>query len=79
VAERDSDELPTGKTRRAASATAALGPGTAKLAGSLITSIARSPDRAQELLERRHEELADHALEVLGSLRGGAMRIGQLA
>jgi predicted unusual protein kinase regulating ubiquinone biosynthesis (AarF/ABC1/UbiB family) len=45
----------------------------------MITSIARSPERAQELLEERHEELADHALEVLGSLRGGAMKIGQLA
>jgi predicted unusual protein kinase regulating ubiquinone biosynthesis (AarF/ABC1/UbiB family) len=74
-----SDALPTGKTRRAASATAALGPSTAKLAGSLITNIARSPERSQELLEQRHEELADHALKVLGSLRGGAMKIGQLA
>jgi predicted unusual protein kinase regulating ubiquinone biosynthesis (AarF/ABC1/UbiB family) len=45
----------------------------------LITSVARSPDRAQELLEQRHEELADHALDLLGSLRGGAMKIGQLA
>jgi predicted unusual protein kinase regulating ubiquinone biosynthesis (AarF/ABC1/UbiB family) len=31
------------------------------------------------VLEQRHEELADHALEVLGSLRGGAMKVGQLA
>jgi predicted unusual protein kinase regulating ubiquinone biosynthesis (AarF/ABC1/UbiB family) len=45
----------------------------------MITGIARSPERAQQLLERRHEEVADHALELLGSLRGGAMKIGQLA
>jgi predicted unusual protein kinase regulating ubiquinone biosynthesis (AarF/ABC1/UbiB family) len=76
---RDSDLLPTGKARRAAQATLALGPSTARLAGSLVTSIGRSPERAQELLEQRHEEIADHALELLGSLRGGAMKIGQLA
>jgi predicted unusual protein kinase regulating ubiquinone biosynthesis (AarF/ABC1/UbiB family) len=54
-------------------------PSTARLAGSLIASVGRSPERAQQILEERHEELADHAVEVLGSLRGGAMKIGQLA
>jgi len=45
----------------------------------MISSIARRPERARELLEQRHEELADQALEALGSLRGGAMKLGQLA
>jgi predicted unusual protein kinase regulating ubiquinone biosynthesis (AarF/ABC1/UbiB family) len=76
---RDPKDIPTGKARRAAGTTAALGPSTVKLLGSLIGSVARSPERAQELLEQRHEELAEHALDVLGSLRGGAMKIGQLA
>jgi predicted unusual protein kinase regulating ubiquinone biosynthesis (AarF/ABC1/UbiB family) len=76
---RDRDAIPTGKVRRTAGATAALGPSTLKLAGSLVTSIARDPESAHELLERRHEELADHALGVLANLRGGAMKIGQLA
>jgi hypothetical protein len=31
----------------------------------------RSPERAGDILERRHEEIADHAVEVLGGLRGG--------
>jgi predicted unusual protein kinase regulating ubiquinone biosynthesis (AarF/ABC1/UbiB family) len=44
-----------------------------------VTNIARSPERAQEILEQRHEELADQALAVLGGLRGGAMKLGQLA
>lgn len=75
----DRDAIPTGKTRRAAETTAALGPGGAKLVGSLIASIARSPERAHEILERRHEELADRALGVLAGMKGGAMKVGQLA
>jgi predicted unusual protein kinase regulating ubiquinone biosynthesis (AarF/ABC1/UbiB family) len=76
---RDSDDIPTGKVRRATSTTAALGPSGAKLAGSMIASMARSPERAREVLEQRHMEIADQAVAVLGNLRGGAMKIGQLA
>jgi predicted unusual protein kinase regulating ubiquinone biosynthesis (AarF/ABC1/UbiB family) len=76
---RERNEIPTGKLRRASSTTAALGPSSARLAGSLIASVARQPDRAKELLEARHAEVADQAVEVLGNLRGGAMKIGQLA
>src|SRR5205085_8075867 len=49
------------------------------LAGSLLTNLARSPERAREVLEARHAEVADQVAEVLGNLRGGAMKIGQLA
>jgi predicted unusual protein kinase regulating ubiquinone biosynthesis (AarF/ABC1/UbiB family) len=76
---RDHDHIPTGKVRRATSTTAALGPSSARLAGSLIASLARSPERASEVLQQRHLEVAEQAAEVLGSLRGGAMKIGQLA
>jgi predicted unusual protein kinase regulating ubiquinone biosynthesis (AarF/ABC1/UbiB family) len=79
VTPRDPDAIPTGRARRAAGTTAALGPSTVKLFASVIGSLARSPERAQEVLEQRHEELAEHALDVLGSMRGGAMKIGQLA
>jgi predicted unusual protein kinase regulating ubiquinone biosynthesis (AarF/ABC1/UbiB family) len=76
---REHDQIPTGKMRRATSTTAALGPSSARLAGSLIASLVRSPERAREVLEARHLEVAEQAVEVLGSLRGGAMKIGQLA
>jgi predicted unusual protein kinase regulating ubiquinone biosynthesis (AarF/ABC1/UbiB family) len=49
------------------------------LAGTLIANLARSPERAREILEERHVEVADQAVAVLGTLRGGAMKIGQLA
>ncbi|MGB0094684.1 MAG: AarF/ABC1/UbiB kinase family protein [Solirubrobacteraceae bacterium] len=76
---RERDEIPTGKVSRATSTGAALGPSSAKLAGSLIANLARSPERAREILEERHVEVADQAMAVLGTLRGGAMKIGQLA
>src|SRR4051794_39737555 len=74
-----SDRIPTGRLRRAARTTSALAPGTFKLATSIATSAARDPDKAAEVLSRRHEELADEVVEALSSLRGGAMKIGQLA
>jgi predicted unusual protein kinase regulating ubiquinone biosynthesis (AarF/ABC1/UbiB family) len=76
---RQGDEIPTSKVRRATSATAALGPSGARLAGSMLASLARDPDRARQVLEERHEEVADRTVEVLGNLRGGAMKLGQLA
>jgi len=76
---RDPQAIPTGKARRATKTTAALAPSTVRFFGTLATNVARSPESAQQILERRHEEIADHALEVLGTLRGGAMKLGQLA
>ncbi len=76
---RDRDQIPTGKVRRATSTTAALGPSGARLAGSMIAGLARSPERTREVLEARHIEMAEQAVAVLGNLRGGAMKIGQLA
>jgi predicted unusual protein kinase regulating ubiquinone biosynthesis (AarF/ABC1/UbiB family) len=74
-----SDRIPTGRLRRAARTTSALAPGTLKLATSIATSAGRDPERAAELLARRHEELADEVVDALSSLRGGAMKIGQMA
>jgi predicted unusual protein kinase regulating ubiquinone biosynthesis (AarF/ABC1/UbiB family) len=74
-----SDRIPTGRLRRAAKTTGALAPGTLRLATSIATSAARDPDKAAELLSQRHEQLADEVVDALSSLRGGAMKIGQMA
>ncbi len=76
---RDKDAVPTSKTLRATQATTALAPSTVKFFGTLATNLARSPESAQEMLLQRHEEIADHAVDALGQLRGGAMKIGQMA
>ena len=76
---RDPEAVPTTKAVRATQATTALAPSTVRFFGTLATNLARSPEDAHEVLLRRHEEIADHALEALGQLRGGAMKLGQLA
>jgi predicted unusual protein kinase regulating ubiquinone biosynthesis (AarF/ABC1/UbiB family) len=76
---RDPEAVPTSKTQRATQATTALAPSAVRFFGTLATNLARSPESAQEMLLQRHEEIADHAVETLGQLRGGAMKIGQLA
>src|SRR5581483_4111791 len=73
------DAIPTGKVRRARTTTAALGPSGARLAASLIANLGRSPERARAVMEARHADVADQAVDLLGNLRGGAMKIGQLA
>jgi predicted unusual protein kinase regulating ubiquinone biosynthesis (AarF/ABC1/UbiB family) len=77
--ERPADSLPTGSLRRATKAAGAVGPSSVRFFTTLATNTLRSPDDAYELLLSRHEEIADNALSVLGELRGGAMKIGQLA
>jgi predicted unusual protein kinase regulating ubiquinone biosynthesis (AarF/ABC1/UbiB family) len=57
----------------------ALAPGSVRFLGTLAGNVGRSPERALDLLTKRHEEIADNALAVLGELRGGAMKVGQLA
>src|SRR5438874_775732 len=75
----DHDRMAAGRTRRAVKATTALAPSTTRFFTSLAASLARSPERTAEILEERHIEIADHAAAVLGDLRGGAMKIGQMA
>jgi predicted unusual protein kinase regulating ubiquinone biosynthesis (AarF/ABC1/UbiB family) len=73
------DALPTGRLIRASKAAGAVGPSSVRFFTTLATNVMRSPDDAYELLLRRHEDIADNTLTVLGELRGGALKIGQLA
>jgi predicted unusual protein kinase regulating ubiquinone biosynthesis (AarF/ABC1/UbiB family) len=73
------DALPTGKLIRATKAAGAVAPSSMRFFTTLATNVMRSPEDAGELLLRRHEDIADNALTVLSELRGGAMKIGQLA
>lgn len=77
--EPDADALPTGRFVRATRAAGAVAPSSVRFFTTLATNALRSPDNAGELLLRRHEDIADNALAVLSELRGGAMKIGQLA
>src|SRR4051794_25450648 len=74
-----SDDIPKGRVRRTARVSSAIGAGGARMAGTLATNVARSDARAAELLERRHLEVAERMVEVLGTMKGAAMKLGQLA
>ncbi len=77
--DQDADALPTGRLIRATRAAGAVAPSSVRFFTTLATNALRSPDNAGELLLRRHEDIADNTLSVLSELRGGAMKIGQLA
>ena len=51
----------------------------ARYAGTRAANVARSPDRASERLERRHLEAAERMVDTLGTMKGAAMKVGQLA
>jgi predicted unusual protein kinase regulating ubiquinone biosynthesis (AarF/ABC1/UbiB family) len=82
ASERDKaagDGLPTGRVRRTAKVTQAVGSEGARYARTRAANVARSADRASEALDTRHLEAAERMVDTLGSMKGAAMKIGQLA
>jgi predicted unusual protein kinase regulating ubiquinone biosynthesis (AarF/ABC1/UbiB family) len=49
------------------------------MAGTMATNLVRSDEHAAQQLERRHLEVAERMVEVLGTMKGAAMKLGQLA
>jgi predicted unusual protein kinase regulating ubiquinone biosynthesis (AarF/ABC1/UbiB family) len=73
------ESIPTGRVRRTAQVGSVIGTEGARYAGTRAANIARSKERADEALERRHLEAAERMVETLGKMKGAAMKIGQLA
>lgn len=70
--------LPTGWAQRGAK----LAGQTGKSAARFLTTRARSfasPERAQEFVEGFHRTTAKQVVEMLGDMKGAAMKVGQLA
>ena len=78
---RDEDEtaIPTGRARRTARVGALVGSQTARAYATKAANLARSPDARREAAERRQIEAAEQIVEVLGSMKGAAMKVGQVA
>ena len=51
----------------------------ARYAGTRAANVVRSKERAVEQLDKRHLEAAERMVETLGTMKGAAMKIGQLA
>jgi predicted unusual protein kinase regulating ubiquinone biosynthesis (AarF/ABC1/UbiB family) len=73
------DELPQGRVRRTAKVGTVIGSQGARYAGTRAANVARSKEKATEAMDARHLEAAERMVDVLGTMKGAAMKIGQLA
>jgi len=73
------DDLPKGRIRRTARVGSVIGAEGARYAGTRAANIARSQEAGAEAMDRRALEAAERMVDVLGTMKGAAMKIGQLA
>ena len=80
MAEKDKpkDVVPTGWFERGAKIAGQTGRSAARFVGTRARSFA-SPDRAQEFLDGFHQQTAKQLVQMLGEMKGAAMKVGQLA
>src|ERR1700680_2265566 len=70
--------LPTGRSRRLAKVGTAAAGQAARRAGTHAANVMRSDEKGAAALEKRHIETAEQIVAVLGTMKGAAMKIGQV-
>ena len=70
--------LPTSWAQRGARIAGQTGRSAARFLGTRVRSFA-APDRAQEFVAGFHQQTAQQLVEMLGEMKGAAMKLGQLA
>jgi predicted unusual protein kinase regulating ubiquinone biosynthesis (AarF/ABC1/UbiB family) len=73
------DDLPTGRWRRAAKVGRLAGGQTARGYATKAANLTRSDDGRRDAAARRQMEAAEQIFEVLGQMKGAAMKVGQVA
>jgi predicted unusual protein kinase regulating ubiquinone biosynthesis (AarF/ABC1/UbiB family) len=76
---RDESKIPTGRVQRTAKVGTVIGSQGARYAGTKAANLVRSKESADEKLDARHLEAAERMVDALGTMKGAAMKIGQLA
>src|SRR3989440_475863 len=76
---RKDESIPGGRWSRTAKVGSVIGSQGARYAGTRAANVVRSKERGTEALDARHLEAAERMVDALGSLKGAAMKIGQLA
>jgi predicted unusual protein kinase regulating ubiquinone biosynthesis (AarF/ABC1/UbiB family) len=71
--------IPVGRIRRGVKVGGLLGVETARRYATRVANVTRPEEDRRAADERRRLEAADHAVEVLGQMKGAAMKVGQLA
>ena len=76
---KDDRSIPKGRVRRTAQVGTAIGGQGARWAGTRAANLARSKEEGAAQLDKRHMEAAERMVDTLGTMKGAAMKIGQLA
>jgi predicted unusual protein kinase regulating ubiquinone biosynthesis (AarF/ABC1/UbiB family) len=80
VSPRSNDEsIPTGRLRRTAEVGRPIGGRTVRSYATKAADLTLSADARQAAAERRHVEAAEEIVDVLGHMKGVAMKVGQIA
>jgi predicted unusual protein kinase regulating ubiquinone biosynthesis (AarF/ABC1/UbiB family) len=72
------DRIPTGRVRRTAKIGSLAASQAVRQAGTRAANVGRSSEGAQLALERRHLEAAEQIVTALGTMKGAAMKLGQV-
>jgi predicted unusual protein kinase regulating ubiquinone biosynthesis (AarF/ABC1/UbiB family) len=79
VARKDDSSIPTGRIRRTAKVAGLAGGQTARNYATKAANLTRSEQKRHDAIARRQAEAAEQILEVLGNMKGAAMKVGQVA
>jgi len=71
--------MPTGRVRRTAKVGSLVGGQAARAYATKAANLTRSEEGRRVAAERRQVEAAEQIVEVLGSMKGAAMKVGQVA
>jgi predicted unusual protein kinase regulating ubiquinone biosynthesis (AarF/ABC1/UbiB family) len=71
--------IPTGRVRRTARLGGLAGGQAARAAANRAANAVRTPARREAALERWQVQAAEQMVEVLGNMKGAAMKVGQIA
>jgi predicted unusual protein kinase regulating ubiquinone biosynthesis (AarF/ABC1/UbiB family) len=74
----DGGKIPKSRVRRTAKIGGLAAGQALRQAGTIATNVARSPEGRDAALERRHMEAAEQIVTALGTMKGAAMKIGQV-
>jgi predicted unusual protein kinase regulating ubiquinone biosynthesis (AarF/ABC1/UbiB family) len=72
------DKIPTGRVRRTARIGRVAATQAVRQAGTKAANVARSDEGASKALEKRQVETAQQIVTALGTMKGAAMKLGQV-
>src|SRR5688500_1030395 len=72
------DKIPTGRVRRTARVGRVAAGAAMRQTGTKLANVTRSDEASVQVLEKRHIETAEQIVAVLGTMKGAAMKLGQV-